>query len=226
MKHKQETNLITKIGFSMFLLFFGLIVLFILISLYSSTLNFKTSFLFYLVPLVLYYIYLKFFVKEYYKNLALKKTSGLKEFKLKIDKIVTDKVIKKKFTFYGQGAQLNEYYFTFFNNELSKNITVSTIKKKPSYFNLNLNTWKNSYIIIYLDETSLNDSNYKFNERLKMSSIKSYRFFKSPYNLEDQYLYNLIEDISDKNLIHGLLLVFVPILITLYSIYFIAKHFY
>ncbi|QXP59338.1 hypothetical protein [Olleya sp. HaHaR_3_96] len=226
MSNKKEINLITQIGFGMFFLFFGLIVLFILLSIFSSTLNFKSTFVFYLIPLVLYFFYLFFFVKEYYKNLALKKASSLKEFKLKIDRIITDQVIEKKFTFYGQGAQLNEYYFTFFNNELSKNITVSTIQHKPPYFNLNLNTWKNSYIIIYLDEACLNKIDYKFNEKSKMSSIKSYRFIKSPYNLEDRYLYNFIEDISNKNLIQGLWLVFVPIFIVLYSIYYISKNFY
>jgi len=224
MSTKKETNLITQIGFGMFYLFFGLIVLFILLSIFSSTLNFKSAFIFYLIPLILYYIYLKLFVKKYYKNLALKKASGLKEFKLKIDRIITNQVIEKNFTFYGQGAQLNEYYFTFFNNELSKNITVSTIQHKPPYFNLNLNTWKNSYITIYLDKANLNEKDEKFNEKSKMSSIKSYRFFKSPYNLEDQYLYSFIEDISNKNLFQGLLLVFVPILIALYSIYYIANH--
>ena len=196
MFRNRKINLLIKIGYGSAFLFESLSIILLLISIFSDSLNFNPLFLYLIIPIIGYIIYIKLIAERHYNKLVNKEINSWKEINLKIDKIVTIEVQKRVFNYYGMGANINEYYITFFNKELSKHITISSIGHKPTYDIVS--KWNHRMITVFLNTENMSKK-YRYNEKKKISNIKVFRFVKDRHNLETAYVQSVHEFIAKKN---------------------------
>jgi len=220
MFRNNNLNLLIKIGYGCSVLIGVLLLLLLLISIFSDNLNFSLKLLYIIIPVIAYALYLKIIVETYYTKLVNKEISGWQETPIKIDKVVTAEVHKRVFNYYGMGANVYEYYTTFFNKELSKHVTISSIGHQPTYDIIS--SWKNKMITVFMTKENLHKK-YNYNEKKKISSIKVFRFIKDRYDLEATYVQSVHEYIAEKRQLEGLLIIFIPLFISFFCIYLIIQ---
>jgi len=175
MFRNNKLNLLIKIGYGCGFLFGSLLLILLLISIFSNSLNFSFKFLYTIVPIIIYIIYIKIIVERYYNNLVNKEITNWQKTSLKIDKVITIEVQKRVFNYYGIGANVDEYYITFFNKKFSKHITISSIGYQPTYSMIS--NWNHRMITVFLNMEDLHKK-YKYNKKKKISNIKVFRFIK------------------------------------------------
>lgn len=217
-------NIFIRIGYGIVFFLTAMLFIFLLLSLFSSRLNFNLKYLYGIIPIAAYSLYLYFFANSYYIKLVDKIVLNSKMMNLKIDEIFTSNVKKRTFNFFGMGASVDEYYFTFFNNELKKNITVSTLGKMPNYNNVNLEKWNHTYIDVFLEDSYFSGKSNNLTGYTKNKNIKTFRFKKNIYNLEDRYLYNYNESIAKSRMFEGIALIFIPFSICFFSFLLLIKY--
>jgi len=192
-----------RIGHNIANFFLALVLILIIVSLLSKTLNFNPIYFALLIPFLIYKVYIKYVVNRFYLKSVDKLVENSTFIPLKIDDIVTSKVKKKIFTYFSMGAYIDEYYFTFFNQEYATNITVSTLGVKPPYYDKNLKSWKHKTIEVFLNKKLL-DNKKSLKSTLNTSNLRSFSFRLHSFNLEKNYLYNYNEEIARRKLILGL----------------------
>ena len=217
---KNNLNLLIKIGYGCSILIGSLILILVLISIFSNSLNFSFKLLYLIIPMILYMIYLKAIVEKHYIKLVSKEISSWQEISLKIDKVITSEVLKKVFNYYGMGANVYEYYITFFNEELAKHITISSIGYKPTYDIIS--NWKNRMITVFMNTENIHKK-YNYNEKKKISNVKIFRFVKDRHNLETTYKQSVHEFVANKRQLEGLLIIFIPLFLSFFCIYLIIQ---
>ncbi|WP_299256654.1 hypothetical protein [uncultured Aquimarina sp.] len=216
----SKLSLLVKIGYSYGVLFGGLLLVLVVISIFSDSFNFSLKLLYLITPVIAYVIYLKVIVERYYTKLVNKEISSWQEISLRIDKVETVEVQKKVFNYYGLGANIDEYYITFFNKELSKYITISSIGHQPVYDIIS--SWKNRMITVFMNTENIHKK-YNYNEKKKISTIKVFRFIKDQHSLEATYLQSVHEFIAKKRQLEGFLIIFTPLFMSLFCIYLIIQ---
>lgn len=217
---KDNLNLLIKIGYGISILIGCLLSILLFLTLFLDSFRFNYKLIYTIFPVILYLVYLRFIVQEYYNNLVEKEISSWQEIPLKIDKLITTTVQKRFFTYYGMGSHLYEYYFTFFNEEFSTHITISSIGHKPDYDIIS--NWKSKMITVFTN-IEKNKKDYHFDKKKKISSIRVFRFEKMQFNLENTYHRSLHEFIAEKRKFEGLLIIFIPLFITFFLIYLLIK---
>ena len=231
MKMNKSNNKTVRFGYSLVFLLLLPIVIPLLFGLDLSI--FKAGYPFFLAAFI-YYIYIRFFVKNYY---AKKTRDIITSFEKKI--IVIDEMLSYRvdsFDFQKEKYSDLEYYFIIYNKEYNKYIRISSVGREPLYYEEFIQDWKGKRITIYINPKDWNDPKKGIKPKIgkqksyliqpppdfiaDKNTLRVFKFNMGNYNLDHNYEYSINEDIVRKENIFMVFLWTIPFLITCgYSAY-------
>ncbi|MBO0593531.1 hypothetical protein I2486_19200 [Cellulophaga sp. E16_2] len=209
MKGYKKPNSVVAWGFGLALLLALPVLVPVILSLFSNDSMFKKGVLVYILPGLIYFLYVLLVVRNYYSAQVAKKLKILEEYTLVIDEMVSETMKTSVFhSLFSPKSGLQEYYFIFYTKEYDKYIHVSSIAIVPNYAAVSLKSWEHLPIKIYIDPKELNDPKKgKSKKKIDKNTLRTFRFFKGSYNLEANYRYSLSEVIAKRKYFMSVLIV-------------------
>ncbi|GAA3518732.1 hypothetical protein GCM10022393_36050 [Aquimarina addita] len=225
MKKYSKFNATTRGGFVISLFFTIPGFFFILLAVFSDDIQFKLEVFMLFLPSIVYILYVFLINKFFYEAQVSKKLKLLEKYELIVDEMISDTVkIGRLSTFGSTTSTIEEYYFIFYNKEYDKFIRVSLLGVAPKYKDVILKSWENLPITIFIDPKELNNPKKgKSKKKVDRHTLRTFRFYRGSYHLENNYEYSISEYFDSKNIFLGILFMYSFMIVCVYLFGFLVK---